>query len=99
MAVAARAGAGVALLPSAMFSDALDDGSLVAPFAACIDTGRYWLTRLKTRAPGPAMRAFRDWLVGGCGWTPPLPRCGAEHSGVGFLQWPVLRPPFLAHRS
>lgn len=67
MAVAARAGAGVALLPSAMFSDALDDGSLVAPFAACIDTGRYWLTRLKTRAPGPAMRAFRDWLVGGCG--------------------------------
>ncbi len=73
MAAAARAGAGVALLPPAMFADALESGSLVAPFAECIDTGRYWLTRLKTRTPGPAMRVFRDWLVDACGPATPPP--------------------------
>lgn len=71
MAAATKAGAGVALLPPAMFEDALDAGALVAPFVERIDTGRYWLTRLKTRVPGPAMRAFRDWLVDACGPVPP----------------------------
>lgn len=65
MAAAAMAGAGVALLPAAMFGDALTAGTLVAPFDIAIDTGRYWLTRLKTRAPTAAMSAFRDWLLTG----------------------------------
>lgn len=66
-AAAAMAGAGAALLPPAMFGDALSAGALVAPFDIAIDTGRYWLTRLKTRAPTAAMRAFREWLVEAAG--------------------------------
>lgn len=62
-AAAAQMGSGVALLPTAMFEDALDQGRLVRPFAIEIDTGSYWLTRLKTRAPSEAMRAFREWLL------------------------------------
>lgn len=63
MAAAAMAGTGVALLPAAMFGDALTTGALVAPFDTAIHTGRYWLTRLKTRVPTAAMSAFRDWLL------------------------------------
>ncbi|KQN25546.1 LysR family transcriptional regulator [Sphingomonas sp. Leaf33] len=63
IAVAAMGGGGVALLPMAMFGDALGAGTLVAPFDIAIDTGRYWLTRLKTRAPTAAMTAFREWLI------------------------------------
>lgn len=64
MATAAIAGAGVALLPRAMFGGALAAGTLVAPFDVSIDTGRYWLTRLKSRTPDAAMTVFRDWLLG-----------------------------------
>ncbi|URW74739.1 LysR family transcriptional regulator [Sphingomonas donggukensis] len=67
MAAAAMAGVGVALLPRAMFGDALDAGTLVAPFPVAVDTGRYWLTRLKTRVPGAAMLAFREWLLAAAG--------------------------------
>jgi LysR family transcriptional regulator of beta-lactamase len=63
MAAAATMGAGVALLPAAMFADALAAGTLVAPFDVSVETGRYWLTRLKTRTPGAAMLAFRHWLL------------------------------------
>lgn len=63
MAAAVIAGAGIALLPPVMFAEALSAGSLVAPFEEKIDTGRYWLTRLKTRAPSTAMLAFRAWLI------------------------------------
>ncbi|MGK6319187.1 LysR substrate-binding domain-containing protein [Sphingomonas sp. DT-204] len=63
IAAAATAGSGVALLPAAMFGPALDRGDLVRPFALEVETGRYWLTRLKARAPDLAMRAFRDWLL------------------------------------
>ena len=63
MAAAASAGAGIALLPTSMFGDALAAGTLMAPFDVTIDTGRYWLTRLKTRSPGAAMLAFREWLI------------------------------------
>jgi LysR family transcriptional regulator, regulator of gene expression of beta-lactamase len=62
-AAAAMVGTGVALLPAAMFAPALDRGDLVRPFALEVETGRYWLARLRTRAPGAAMRAFRDWLL------------------------------------
>ncbi len=62
-AAAAMAGAGVALLPPVMFADALDRGALARPLETEITTGGYWLTRLKTRAPGAAMSAFRGWLI------------------------------------
>jgi len=63
MAGAALLGAGVALLPPAMFSQAIDDERLVRPFGVELDVGRYWLTRLKSHAPGAAMHAFRSWLL------------------------------------
>jgi len=63
MAAAAAAGAGVGLLPHAMLRDSIDEGRLVRPFAAGLETGAYWLTRLKTRRAGEAMRAFRTWLI------------------------------------
>lgn len=62
-AEAAAQGAGVALLPLAMFARDLHSGRLVKPFDLDIDAGSYWLTRLKTRRPGPALQAFSDWLV------------------------------------
>jgi len=65
-AAAAMAGAGVALLPARMFEDAVDQGRLVRPFEPEVETGAYWLTRLKTRKPSEAMRAFRDWLIEAC---------------------------------
>lgn len=63
MAAVAERGGGVALLPVAMFERELGGGGLVRPFAAEIDTGGYWLTRLKTKRETGAMTAFREWLV------------------------------------
>jgi LysR family transcriptional regulator of beta-lactamase len=63
MATAAMNGAGVALLPAAMFTQTLAAGALVQPFGIAVQTGSYWLTRLKTRAPTAAMTAFRTWLI------------------------------------
>jgi LysR family transcriptional regulator of beta-lactamase len=63
MVQAAMQGDGVGLAPPAMFGPELADGRLMQPFALEVDVGAYWLTRLKSRAPTPAMAAFRDWLV------------------------------------
>ncbi len=63
MAEAAMQGAGVALLPARMFDRELRAGRLQRPFAAEVETGAYWLTRLKSRAETPAMAAFRTWLL------------------------------------
>lgn len=63
MAEAAAQGAGVALLPTSMFTRDLRSGRLVRAFDLEIDAGGYWLTRLKSRRASPAMRAFRDWLL------------------------------------
>lgn len=63
MIAAAKAGLGIALAPPAMFLDELLAERLVQPFAVTIDTGRYWLTRLMSRADTPAMRDFRSWIV------------------------------------
>lgn len=62
MAEAAIQGTGVALAPSAMLGRQLEQGALVRPFTQEVATGRYWLTWLKSRAPSPAMLAFRQWL-------------------------------------
>jgi LysR family transcriptional regulator of beta-lactamase len=62
MAAAAAAGFGVALLPSALFAGELAAERLVRPLAHEIDAGRYWLTRLHSRADTEAMASFRRWI-------------------------------------
>lgn len=63
LASAAAAGIGVALLPLPMFRQDLDAGRLVCPFPIQIDAGRYWLTRLRSRAESEAGRRFLAWLL------------------------------------
>jgi len=65
MAEAAAQGAGVALLPPALFGEALRSERLVQPFDVGVTLGSYWLTRLKSRAETAAMRTFADWLQAG----------------------------------
>jgi LysR family transcriptional regulator of beta-lactamase len=62
MADAAAQGAGVALLPTALFGEALRAERLVQPFDVGVTLGSYWLTRLKSRPETEAMRTFADWL-------------------------------------
>ena len=62
MAAAAASGGGVALLPVRLFEQDLASGRLAQPFDLCVTTGRYWLTRLKSRPETAAMAAVRDWL-------------------------------------
>ena len=63
MAEAAAQGAGIALMPVAMFERELSLGRLVQPFATNVTIGSYWLTSLKSKAETDAMRAFRLWVV------------------------------------
>ncbi len=72
LAEVAAQGAGVALLPTALFERDLVSGRLVQPFDLDIDTGRYWLTRLSSRRASPAMQAFENWL------TAQLSNCGSR---------------------
>jgi LysR family transcriptional regulator of beta-lactamase len=62
MADAAAQGAGVALLPTALFGEALRSERLVQPFDLGVTLGGYWLTRLKSRPESDAMRTFAGWL-------------------------------------
>ena len=62
LASAAASGVGVALLPVRLFEQDLASGRLAQPFDLCVDTGRYWLTRLKSRPETAAMAAVREWL-------------------------------------
>lgn len=68
MVEAAMQGAGVALAPASMFERELGEGRLVRPLATEVMTGSYWLTRLRSRATGPAMEAFRTWLLAQTGY-------------------------------
>jgi LysR family transcriptional regulator of beta-lactamase len=63
LAEAAAQGAGVALLPARMFQHLLQQGRLVRPFEQEVDTGAYWLTHLRSRAPSAALETFRQWLL------------------------------------
>lgn len=63
MVEAARRGHGVALAPFCLFGDALAAGEIVRPFAEEASAGGYWLTRLKSRVPTPAMQAFSRWIL------------------------------------
>jgi LysR family transcriptional regulator of beta-lactamase len=60
---AAAQGAGVALVPVAMFADEIEKGRIVQPFGIAAPAGSYWLTRLKSRSETASMQAFRRWLL------------------------------------
>ena len=60
---AAAQGAGVALVPVAMFTREIGAGRIVQPFDTAVATGSYWLTHLKSRPETPSMTAFRTWLM------------------------------------
>lgn len=62
MMEAAQQGIGVALAPPMMFDRLLASGAIQQPFAVCICTGSYWLTRLQSRSETTAMIAFKAWL-------------------------------------
>ncbi|WP_186395512.1 LysR family transcriptional regulator [Stappia sp. TSB10GB4] len=64
---AAALGAGVALVPVAMFAREIAEGRVARPFAVEAPLGAYWLTWLKSRRQTPAMRAFRQWIEGEAG--------------------------------
>lgn len=63
MVEAALAGHGVALAPARMFERELAGGKAARPFRLEVAMGGYWLTRLKSRKPTPAMAALRSWLL------------------------------------
>lgn len=63
LAAAAAQGAGVALLPPALFAEDLRRERLVQPFAQSVATGGYCLTRLKSRPVSTAMAEFQAWLL------------------------------------
>lgn len=62
VAMAAVGGAGVALLPLRMFEQELAEGRLLQPFSTTLELGRYWLTRLRSRAEREPAKRFREWL-------------------------------------
>ncbi|MDH0615984.1 MULTISPECIES: LysR substrate-binding domain-containing protein [unclassified Agrobacterium] len=67
MMEAALQGLGVALAPPSMFSRHLASGAIIQPFPVTISLGSYWLTRLQSRPPTPAMQAFSDWMFDSIG--------------------------------
>lgn len=73
LAEAAAQGAGVALLPARMFQPLLLQGRLVRPLATEVVTGAYWLVQPKSRPAGPALQAFRHWLLQQLAETTPSP--------------------------
>ncbi|MBW8301163.1 MAG: LysR family transcriptional regulator [Hydrogenophaga sp.] len=62
MVETALQGAGIALAPPLMFSRHLASGALEQPFPIYVSKGSYWLTRLKSRTPTPAMNLFSEWM-------------------------------------
>ncbi|MCZ4071551.1 transcriptional regulator GcvA [Agrobacterium sp. LMR679] len=67
MMEAAVQGLGVALAPPSMFSRHLASGAIIQPFPVTISLGSYWLTRLQSKPPTPAMQAFSDWMFDSIG--------------------------------
>lgn len=58
----AETGAGIGLVPIAMFRDRLASGRLIAPLPQKISLGRYWITLQKSRPPSTGMEFFCNWL-------------------------------------
>jgi len=76
MVQAALRGEGVALAPPCMFTRELRAGRLVQPFPQTLAAGGYWLTRLLSREPSVAMRAFAAWLRAECAAASTASRIG-----------------------
>lgn len=76
---AAAQGAGVALVPVAMFAREIAERRIIQPFDIGVSAGSYWLTHLRSRTETPAMKAFRNWILAGIG--------GSE-STASELAWP-----------
>lgn len=65
---AAVNGMGVAMGRTPLVEADMEAGRLVEPFAVRVRTpGRYWLVAPEATAEQPALRAFREWLVGQAG--------------------------------
>ena len=64
IAHAVMGGAGIGLLPPAMFKREISEERLVIPFDISVTKGRYWLTHFHTRPETQGMLALRTWLVG-----------------------------------
>jgi len=60
---AASQGAGIALVPVAMFSRDIASKRIVQPLKILAPAGSYWLTHLKTRDETASMKAFRTWIL------------------------------------
>ena len=61
---AAKAGLGMALLPTFLIEEELATGTLVAPFTARISgPGAYYLITPQTKANLPRVAAFRQWVL------------------------------------
>jgi LysR family transcriptional regulator, regulator of gene expression of beta-lactamase len=60
---AAAQGAGVALVPVAMFAREIEADRIVQPFDIAVSAGSYWMTHLKSRSETPSMVAFRKWIM------------------------------------
>ncbi|PTV74714.1 LysR substrate-binding domain-containing protein [Agrobacterium pusense] len=67
MMEAALQGLGVALAPPSMFSRHLASGAVIQPFPVTVSLGSYWLTRLQSKPPTPAMQVFSEWLFDSIG--------------------------------
>lgn len=62
IADAAAAGIGVGLLPLRVFERQLAAERIVPLFGIEVETGRYWLCRLRSREESREIRDFREWL-------------------------------------
>lgn len=62
IAEAAAAGIGVGLLPLRVFERQLAAERIVPLFGIEVETGRYWLCRLRSREESREIRDFREWL-------------------------------------
>ncbi|NGP19195.1 transcriptional regulator GcvA [Devosia aurantiaca] len=62
---AAKAGLGMALLPTFLIEEELRTGSLIAPFKTRVSgPGAYYLVTPQTKAGLPRVTAFRRWVLG-----------------------------------
>jgi LysR family transcriptional regulator, regulator of gene expression of beta-lactamase len=77
---AAAQGAGVALVPGAMFAREIAEKRIVQPFEITVSVGSYWLTHLKSRAATPSMSAFRAWILAEITASTGAARSGARPS-------------------
>ena len=67
VAQAAVAGLGVAIVPRFLVEDELRTGTLTIPIDQPIESQQaYWLVYPEKRKERPALKAFRDWLLGQC---------------------------------